>query len=185
MTDQDTPQMDPARVAEIDGMLRTVVRRESAARSRSKRKMLAWLAIPVVAVSAVVTAAVVAPKTAPITNTAEVACFARAEFNGTDDTFPGTYQSVMGDPNVRDPDGYTPAWDMTDPTNAMAACAALWEDGSLKADAPSGFLRGTPSGAGAVPAELTLCVLPNGSGAVIPGDSGVCDRLRLPTPKAP
>ncbi len=185
MNDQDTPQMDPARVAEIDGMLRTVVRRESDPRTRSKRKMLAWLALPVVAVSAVVTAAVVAPETAPITNTSEVACFARAEFNGTDDTFPGTYQSVMGDPNVRDADGYTSTWDMTDPANAMTACTALWEDGSLKADAPSGFLRGTPSGAGVAPSELTLCVLPNGSGAVIPGDGGVCDRLHLPTPKAP
>jgi hypothetical protein len=185
MTDQDTPQMDPARVAEIDGMLRTVVRRESAHRTRSKRKMLAWLALPVVAVSAVVTAAVVAPKTAPITNTAEVACFARAEFKGTSDTFPGTYQSVLEDTDVRDVDGYTPSWDMTDPANAMAACRALWEDGSLKIDAPSGFLRGTPSGTGVVPSELTLCVLPNGSGAVIPGDGWVCERLGLPTPKAP
>ena len=144
-----------------------------------RRRRDPWIMIvpSIVLVGAVVTGALAL--LLPVTNKNVVHCFARAEVSD-DGTYPGS-GVIFGNPGS---DAIVPIED------AIAACTLAWRDGSLDASEEDG----TPGGNGTpppppnpdrnspVPPDLTVCVMRDGTAAVIPGDKEVCTRLGLARP---
>jgi hypothetical protein len=68
-------------------------------------------------------------------------------------------------------------------TDALGTCASLWSQGFLRAG-PQGAgvptARPSPGADNPVP-PLVVCVLPDGTAAVFPGDKSTCAALSLPS----
>lgn len=104
--------------------------------------------------------------TSEVTESAYVACFARAE-KGLDGSSPGTTIAQATTGKGRDISGPDP---IADP---LGTCRSMWEQGVLTPDTQSGTVGTATS---FVP-ELHVCVMPDGTAAVLPGDAGVCGTL--------
>lgn len=110
----------------------------------------------------------------PASDQTQVHCFARAE------VLPGGGypEAAIG---IGRPDGKAQLI-----TDALDACTRFWKAGFLDPSARDGLSRDgsgrpAPDPANAVvPRELTVCVLPGGSPAVVPGPRGVCAGVGLP-----
>jgi hypothetical protein len=96
-----------------------------------------------------------------VTDPMTVACFERAELR-LDGTFPGTTVALADAPPGSRDAVQVPIDD------AVGICTDLWRDGVLN----------SPDGS-AVP-DLTVCVMRDGTAAVVPGPSGVCGSIGLP-----
>ena len=91
-------------------------------------------------------------------------CLSSASRNA-DGSYPGsqaTIASESGEGRVED---------------ATALCTQMWQQGVLHGDFEPGQASNPP---GTVPAHLQVCVMPDGSAAVVPGESeGVCQAIGL------
>lgn len=142
-----------------------------------RRKRRPWrIVLPAVLIAGIGVTAGIA-LLAPVTEANYVHCLARAEL-GDDGSYPGT-RVVVGSQTDDGPIAIS---------DAIAACTQVWRDGGLDADDPDGLPGdpGTPPPPpdpdrdSPVPPELTVCVLRDGSAAVVPGDRDVCLTLGLP-----
>jgi hypothetical protein len=133
----------------------------------------AWVALPVAVATLALTAGGFAvAQFAHVTDKNSVSCFARAELNWLGE-FPGTHAASAGDGSSDGPVSIE---------DAKALCGDLWKQNVLDATTPSGT-----TGPGAydrtfshpVPSPLTVCVMGDGTAAVVPGDEHVCAKLGL------
>ncbi|MFC0678301.1 hypothetical protein ACFFGH_10660 [Lysobacter korlensis] len=144
-----------------------------------RRRRNPWIFIvpSLVLVGAVVTGALAL--LLPVTNQNVVHCFARAEIRD-DGSYPGggvAFGNAGSDVIVAIED-------------AIAACTLLWQDGMLDPADEDGATGGNgtpppppnPDRNSPVPPELTVCVMRDGTAAVVPGDEEVCTRLGLARP---
>jgi hypothetical protein len=169
----DTHQMNPARADAIENALRDVIRRDELRSRHAARRRLAWLVLPVTAGGLIFAASTARPDAAPITDDMSVACFARADFSGGINSFPGMIVEVVGEADANGVAQHVP---QTDP---VATCTSAWEQGELDPSRSNGMdnfqksdqVTGTP--------DLTVCVLPDGIAGVVPGNEGTCAEMGL------
>ncbi|BDZ47443.1 hypothetical protein [Naasia aerilata] len=138
------------------------------------RRRRPWLfVIPVILVASVLGGGAI-NLLLPASDRTQVHCFARAEVRQG-----GGYPEAaiaIGRPNGK-------AALIKD---ALKACTQFWETGLLDSEQADGLSRDStgrtaPDPANAVvPDELTVCVLPGGAPAVVPGPRGVCAGVGLP-----
>lgn len=177
MTDYLTDERDFGPFDETRGdAIRTALRAhiaESAKEPAKKRRRIITIVVPSVLLAIAVTGAALW-LVKPVTDQGAVHCFARAEidwFGG----YPGATVS-MADPNA----------EQVPVDDAIALCAQVWKDGLLDPDAADGTPRdydGRPryneEHDSPVPTELTVCVMRDGTAAVLPGPATICSRAGL------
>ncbi len=144
----------------------------TAKRPRRWRLGLA-ITIPAVLVAASLTGGILWVQAA-VSNTNVVHCLARAELDPL-----GHYPGTEGAAAAPDSQG-----DRVE--DALAACSAAWASGRLDPSAPDGERRGADgaptydeTNSTAVPTDLRVCVMRDGSAAVVPGPADVCAQLGL------
>ncbi|MDN4612919.1 hypothetical protein P5G50_00525 [Leifsonia sp. F6_8S_P_1B] len=163
--DGDMPEMTEQRTDAIRETLLTQVRTEASRRRRALRRRFAlWGGIGVLAIGGAATAATAILHSQEVTNTDIVYCLASPQ-RGADGQF--TYAAATlhdeasGEGTVSDPIG---------------VCRDMWRRGALDKDTDQ--LAATP-GPHEVPKELQLCVMGDGSPAVVPGRPGICQSAGL------
>jgi hypothetical protein len=159
------PQMRPARVDAIRDALQQTVRDEpEVAARRTRRRILGWGSLGLAIVTGAVTAGAVILGQQPVSNDELVYCLSSATQNA-DGTYPGS-QATIADPSGR---GRV--------SDAVDLCTQMWEQGVLG----EGFKPdGSSNPPGTVPARLQVCVMRDGSAAVVPGESpGICQAIGL------
>lgn len=138
------------------------VRAESTRRRALLRRRVAiWGGIGLLVVGAGATAAAVIVESRPVTASDLVYCLASPD-RGADGQFRLAAASLESSlPDSGDP---------------IATCRRMWQDGAL--DPGTDQLAATPA-PHPVPADLQLCVMDDGSPAVVPGRPGVCQAAGL------
>lgn len=163
---EELVEFDPEKSAAIETLLVSHVRKDLV-RSASHRRwrITAAIGIPALLVAGALTAGVILLADAPISDSSYVNCFSRAEIY-PDGTYPGSSTMIAGSTGSQIPI-----------QDAIDACSALWEQGVFQL----GFDPTHPSAPGTfpVPDPLTVCVMSDGSAAVIPGGRSVCASLGL------
>lgn len=168
-----SPQFNPARSAAIEALVTNVAQsgtpeNEHFQNAKGKRVLLSGVAIALVTTGAAVVMQM------PVTDKSSIACLARAELHGNN--FPGTTM-VLGVPSTAErPDSTVMIED------ALSLCQAAWAQNVIDPKDPDGLAHPSlhdPSSSHPVPNPLTVCVLPDGRAAVIPGDEKVCGALGL------
>jgi hypothetical protein len=130
---------------------------------RQRRRVLIWVSSFVLITVVATTGATVLLQEKSVENTAIVHCYSSTKQN-TDGTYPGSSAAIA------DGNGRGQARD------ARALCAAMWEQGVFG----SGFEPTTPANEPGVVPELQVCVMGDGSAAVVPGKSAsVCQIVGL------
>lgn len=161
----DLPEMTEARTDAIRDRLLEQVRTESSRRRhRIRRRFAIWGGIGVLVIGGVATAATAIVQSQRVTNSDIVYCFASSE-RGADGQF--TYAAATLH------DSTTDTGSVSDP---ISVCQDLWRRGAL--DKNTDQLSATPA-PHAVPAQLQVCVMDDGSPAVIPGRPGICQSAGL------
>jgi len=167
--DSIEPEMTPERTDAIRGLLLNTLRNEPARRvQRQRQRVLIWVSAFVVVTGVATTGATVLLQERSVDNTAIVHCYSSTSQNA-DGTYPGSSATIA------DGNGRGQARD------ALALCTAMWEQGVFETGFdPTTFDPTAPtSEPGAVP-ELQVCVLADGSAAVVPGKSAsVCQTVGL------
>lgn len=158
------PEMTPERTDAIRGLLLCTLRNEPARRiQRQRRRVLVWASSFVLIAGVATTAATVLLQEKSVENTAIVHCYSSTA-QGADGTYPGSSAAIA------DSNGRGQARD------ALALCTAMWEQGVFGA----GFEPTTPASNPGVAPELQVCVMRDGSAAVVPGKSAsVCQIVGL------
>jgi len=164
-----------SRSASFRALLVDVAESGSPQNRRFRLVQRAWTVVPA-AIVVVGLSAGAFFATQDVTDQNSVACFARAEMDWRG-VFPGTIATSLKGTTDGSDGGTVPIAD------AVALCSDLWAQHALDASSPNG----TPPGPGyndrtfshAVPSPLTVCVMKNGTAAVIPGGSDVCGQLGL------
>ncbi|ANF30726.1 hypothetical protein A0130_02665 [Leifsonia xyli] len=166
------PATQQERRAAIREALVTVAEKNTAANRRLRNIRRAWILIPTAAAAVALTAGGLAfAQYANVTDKSNVACFARAELDPFGN-FPGTHAAVA------DESGNGPA----SVEDARALCSDLWAQNILDAQTPNGTAPHDAydrSFSHPVPPELAVCVMHDGTAAVVPGDDSVCAKLGL------
>jgi hypothetical protein len=160
-------KLDPARKAAMRALLEDVAATEGSRRSRLRLPVAVGVGAAVTLAGGTAAAYVITQR--PVTEQGMVHCLARAELAASG-TYPGS--AVM----VSAPDGDEVAVD-----DALGACEQLWRDGVLDPDAATGTPAAGPRpgrNAG-VPSQLSVCVMPDGTAAVLPGPATACPELGL------
>jgi len=101
----------------------------------------------------------------PVTDRHTARCYTTAAYSSGDD-FPGT---TIGVPDSASGPGAV--------ADALDACSALWRAGILQPGSRTAIV--SPSQAQYPVPSLVECLLPDGRGAVFPGDTGLCAQLGL------
>ncbi|GAA4150007.1 hypothetical protein [Leifsonia shinshuensis] len=166
------PATQQERRAAIREALVSVAEKNTSANRRMRNARRAWILIPAAATAVALTAgALVFAQYANVTDRSSVACFARPELNPFGG-FPGTPAAVA------DENGNGPA----SIDDARALCADLWAQNILDAGTPSGTASKDAydrSFSHPVPPHLAVCMMGDGTAAVVPGDDTVCAKLGL------
>lgn len=167
-SDPDHRPLDPARKAAMRELIEHAVANEVPRSRRLRAPIVAGVGAAAVLVGGSATAYVLTQR--PVTETSLVHCFSRAELTAGGE-FPGV--SVAA---AHPSDGTVPM------NEAVETCARVWRDGLLDPAAPIGASLPEPDQQRTTepPSPLTVCVMPDGSGAVVPGGPGVCAELDLP-----
>lgn len=161
----DMPEMTDLRTDAIRDTLLDQVRTESSRRRRSMRRRFAiWGGIGVLAVGGIATAASAIVRAQQVTNSDIVYCLA-SPHRGADGQF--TYAAATLH------DGSSDTGTVSDP---ISVCQDMWRRGAL--DSKTNQLAATP-GPHVVPSELQVCVMDDGSPAVVPGRPDVCQAAGL------
>ncbi|HEX6326434.1 MAG TPA: hypothetical protein VFZ72_07670 [Jiangellaceae bacterium] len=163
----DAPRLDPVRQAAMRELLEYALASEARRASRARLPIAAGVGA-VVALAGGTAAAIVLTQE-PVTDTSLVHCLARAELDAAGN-YPGTAVAATGAKG-----GPVSVED------ARAACGQAWQHGILDPAAEIGaqLPDPDPSRRAAVPAELAVCVMSDGSAAVVPGTATVCGELGL------
>lgn len=164
-SDLGGPEMRPERTAAIERMLVENIRNEPRTRAVwGRRRALAWTGIGIGFIAAATTAGALLLGSQEVSDTEIVHCASRAEVTANGE-LPGSAATITADSSrpgrVAD---------------ALGLCTEMWSSGALE----PGFdpLR-ADNPPGNVPADLTVCVMGDGSAAVVPGRAGVCETLGL------
>lgn len=163
--DDDMPDMTEARTDAIRETLLTQVRTESSRRRTTLRRRFAlWGGIGVLMIGGVATAATAIVQSQRVTNSDIVYCLA-SPHRGADGQFDYAAATMH--------DGATGAGAVSDP---ITVCQDMWRRGAL--DKHTDQLVATPA-PHPVPSHLQVCVLDDGSPAVVPGRPGICQAAGL------
>lgn len=163
----EVERLDPDRKAVMQAMLEQAVADERPRRSIIRRPAVAvGLGAAVVLGGGTATAYVLVQR--PVTDTSSVHCLARAEMDERG-SYPGSSVAVA------EPNGEQVSID-----DALGMCSQVWRDGLLDPSLGSGnAARPNPERNSAVPNDLTVCVMPDGSAAVVPGPPAACGSVGL------
>lgn len=159
------PVMRPERDAAIRRMLVEHVRDEPVAAARlRRRRVLGWSGLSVLAVGIAATAGAVLLAPTPVSDPGIVHCLS-ADERDADGSYPGsaaTLASPSGDGRVAD---------------AIALCSLMWEQGVLE---PGYDPTSADNPPGRLPDDLQVCVMNDGSAAVVPSSNeSICPALGL------
>ena len=165
MTDDRTPQMNPAREAAIRSMLLEQVRNASAQKAARRRKQwTVWAGAGILSVGLGATAAAVVLDATKVTNDQIVHCL-ESDQRAADGSYPGPMASIASEDQRGRVD------------DAIALCTMMWEQGVFEPGFDPVKATNPP---GEVPAAFQVCVMPDGSAAVVPSDEpAICSRLGL------
>lgn len=160
-----TIQMTENRTDAIRGMLRLMVQNEpELRRKRIQKRVLSWGAAGVFAAGALGTAGAVVLTPAPVTESTVVHCLA-SPTRGSNGDFV-EQQATLSTPNGNR---------MT-AKQSVELCRTVWVNGAFQKSAAIG--QPTVE-AGSAPSDLTMCVMGDGSAAVLPGRDEVCAQAGL------
>jgi hypothetical protein len=161
----DMPDMTAARTDAIRDALMTQIRTEAERkRHRIRRRFALWGGIGILVIGGAATAATAVVSSQHVTNKDGVYCFASAErgANGQYDMSGATmYDPEAGGGRVE---------------NALELCRTMWRQGVFNKDHDPLAATGAP---GQVPEQLQVCVMSDGTAAVVPGRPGVCQAVGL------
>lgn len=163
--DERGPAMRPERDAAIRAMLVDQVRSAPEVKAvRRRRNWMIWGGAGVLAIGVGATAGAVVLQAAQVSNTQLVHCLS-SDQRTADGGYPGA-QATLASP---DEQGRV--------DDAIELCSQMWEQGVFE----SGFDATSASNPpGEVPPAFRVCVMPDGSAAVVPSDEpAVCTRLGL------
>ncbi len=163
--DDQGPSMRPGRDTAIRAMLVDHVRQTPEVKAaRRRRNWMIWSGAGVLAIGIGATAGTVVLEATRVSNTHIVHCLSSDE-RAADGGYPGSAASMAsndGKGRVEDPIGL---------------CTSMWEQGIFEDGFDPLSLTNPP---GEVPPAFQLCVMPDGSAAVVPSDEpAVCSRLGL------
>lgn len=159
------PEMTDVRTDAIRDTVLAQIRTEPERRHRTIRRRFAiWGGIGLLVVGGIATAATAIVQSQRVTNSDIVYCFASAE-RGADGQF--TYAAATLH------DSSTNTGNVADP---ISVCQDMWRRGALDKNADQLSATQAPH---AVPAQLQVCVMDDGSPAVVPGRPGVCQSAGL------
>lgn len=158
------PEMTPERTDAIRGLLLHSLRNEPARRiQRQRRRIVVSVAGFFLVAGVATTGATVLLQEKSVENTAIVHCYSSTSAD-PDGTYPGSSATIA------DSNGRGQARD------ALTLCTAMWEQGVFA----NGFEPTTPANEPGVVPELQVCVMRDGSAAVVPGESAnVCQIVGL------
>lgn len=163
--DDDMPAMTDARTDAIRDTLLDHARTERSRRRLTLRRRLAiWGGIGVLVIGGAATAATAIVQAQRVTNSDIVYCLASAH-RGGDGQFRYAAATLHNEA--------TDSGAVADP---IGVCQDMWRRGAL--DENTDQLAATP-GVHAVPAHLQVCVMDDGSPAVVPGRAGICQAAGL------
>jgi hypothetical protein len=161
----DDELVAPPRDDAIRGLLLDVIEAEPAARQRRiRRRWAVWGGVGVLIAASVGVGAGVVVKARSVSNTSIVHCLSSAHegLGGKYADASATLAQSSGEPRV---------------TDAVSLCTQMWQQGVLE---PGYDPTATSNPPGTVPAHLTVCVMKDGSAAVVPGDGrDLCQSIGL------
>ncbi|QNE35861.1 hypothetical protein [Leifsonia shinshuensis] len=161
----DMPDMTTVRTDAIRDALMTQVRSEpDQRRLRFRRRFAIWGSVGILVVGGLATAATAVVSAQHVTNRDGVYCFASAERGAN-----GEYD--MSGATMYDPDAGGGRVE-----NALELCRTMWRQGVFNTDHDPLAASNAP---GQVPAQLQVCVMSDGTAAVVPGRPGVCQAVGL------
>jgi hypothetical protein len=165
---ENAPRLDPARQAALRELIEYAVANEARRASRARLPIAAGVGA-VVALAGGTAAAIVLTQE-PVTDASLVHCLARAELDGAGN-YPGTAVAAAA-----------PQGGPVSVEDARAACREVWRHGILDPSAEIGAPLPDPDPArrATVPTDLSVCVMSDGSAAVVPGKAAACGELGLP-----
>lgn len=161
----DAPDMRADRAASIEQLLLATVRAEPESQIRLRRRRgVIWGAIGLLVIGGAATASAIVLNSSPVSNVELVHCLNAAQRNA-DGSYPGSAGTIAQSDGVGRVD------------DARDLCGQMWAQGILnKSYDPTA----TTNAPGRVPAHLTVCVMADGSAAVVPsGAAGICSALGL------
>lgn len=133
-------------------------------RQTIRRRTLTWGVLGVVALGGAGVAAAAVVDARSVTNSAYVTCMAAPE-RGPNGSYPGATATVAHDNGPGRID------------DAISVCQDIWREGTLDEDYDPLSVTNEP---GSVPADLQVCVMRDGSAAVVPtANENICDALGL------
>ena len=163
--DERGPSMRPERDAAIRAMLVEHVRDAPEAKAaRRRRNWMLWSGAGVLAIGIGATAGTVVLQATQVSNTQIVHCLS-SDQRAADGSYPGSQASLASiDEQGRVDD-------------AIELCTSMWQQGVFEDGFDATSMSNPP---GAVPPAFQLCVMPDGSAAVVPSDEpAICSRLGL------
>lgn len=160
------PEMRPERSDAIRAMLVEHARTEPVVRARRRRNLvIGWGGLGVLAVGVAATAGTMLLAPGPVTQTAYVQCLDEPRRN-SDGTYPGSGATVAEGNGL--------------PTDPIELCTLMWEQGLFEPDYDPLAQTNPP---GRVPDELQLCVMEDGTAAVVPSpNESICAALGMAQP---
>jgi hypothetical protein len=166
----DVPEMTPARTDAIRDALMVSIRTEpERRRSTLRRRFAIWGGIGILAIGGVATAATAVVSAQRVTDTDGVYCFASAE------------RGANGEYDMSGATMYDPETHGGRVKNALEMCRMMWRQGVFDKDHDPLAVTNAP---GTVPDQLQVCVMSDGTAAVVPGRPGVCQAVGLAPEKS-
>ncbi len=163
--ESDQPDMTPARTDAIRRSLLSTIRDEPRARvNRIRKRFAIWGGVGLLVVGGASVAGAVVLQASTVTNQNIVHCLRSAE-RGADGSYEESSASISA---TNGTDGRV--------HDAVALCSEMWRQGVLS---PSFDALKPTNPPGTVPADLRVCVMSDGSAAVVPGGPNVCAALGL------
>ncbi|WP_022889060.1 hypothetical protein [Agromyces italicus] len=163
--DDGYPEMRPGREAAIRSLVLDQLgeSREQKARCR-RRRWFVWGGVGLLTVGIGATAAGIVLQSQTVSNDELVRCLISDERAG-DGSYPGAMASVALDS------------DAERALSAIEICTMMWEQGALEPGFDPTSLKNAP---GEVPEAFVVCVMPDGTAAVVPSSQpAICSRLGL------
>lgn len=164
MTQDDDLVTPPRDDAIHDLLMETVVAEPERRQRRRRRRLLVWGSVGLLAAASVGIGAGVAVHSQSVSNATVVHCLSSAH-RGIGGRYPdasATTSHLSGQARIRD---------------ARGLCVDMWRQGVFDPGYNPASANNPP---GKVPDHLTVCVMEDGSAAVVPGDEdGLCQSIGL------
>lgn len=161
----DGPEMRPGREAAIRALvLQQVAASHHEKAKRKQRRWFVWGGIGLLTVGMGATAASIVLQAQSVSNDHIVHCLS-SDQRAADGSYPGAMASIAS----ADEQGRA--------GDAVEVCTMMWEQGALE---PGYDPTSTTNPPGQVPSAFVVCVMPDGSAAVVPSEEpAICSRLGL------